>query len=99
MEPTPGQQTTYEVPAPETLTMQELDDVLEITGIDVMDPVQVRRPAKVLAALVTWQRRRNGETVDFDAVYRTLTASQVRIQGRDAAGNPTSPPAVLNAER
>lgn len=79
-------ETVWEIPHPDSLTMAQLDEVLATTGVDVMglDGAQVGR---VLAAIVTWQRRRNGETVEFDQVYATLTNRQVRVTAVD----PTTP--------
>lgn len=78
--------TTWHVPDPTTLTMAELDEVLALTGIDVNNPTV--QPGRILAALVCWQRRRNGEPVDFDTVYRTMTTGSVTM----TRVGPTVPP-------
>lgn len=76
---------TYEVPHPESLTMQELDEVLIMTGIDIAEAQAsgIGMGGRVLAALVTWSRRRGGETVTFDEVYRTLRGNQIRLTKLD----------------
>ncbi len=77
---------TWEVPHPDSLTMAELDQVLALTGIDVQG-VDAAQPGRVVAAIVTWHRRKAGETVSFDDVYATLTNRQVRFTTLD----PTQP--------
>jgi hypothetical protein len=71
--------TTWEIPHPATLTMAELDDIMEATGVDVQAPGATVRPGKVLAAIVVWSRRNAGEILDLDQVYRTLTMESVRF--------------------
>jgi hypothetical protein len=85
---TPSDQpTVYEVPHPDSLTFAQLDDVLELTGIDVTEARgQARIAGKFLAALVVWARHRAGETVDFDTVYRTMTTNDIRVTRVDPTG-------------
>lgn len=80
-------EASWEVPHPDQLTMAELDEVLEMTGIDIQN-AGAGSSGRVLAALVTWHRKRNGEpSVTFDEVYATLRGRQVRLTGLD----PTPP--------
>lgn len=76
----------WEIPHPDTLTMAQLDEVLATTGIDIANG-GAAGPGHVLAAIVTWTRRKAGETVEFDEVYRTLTNRQIRVTAMD----PTPP--------
>lgn len=73
----------WDVPDPNSLTMAELDEVLELTGIDLQAAQNLGSQGRVLAALVTWTRRRAGELVDFDDVYKTLRGNQVRVTRAD----------------
>ncbi len=84
----PGETVTYHIPDPNTLTMGELDEVMALTGVDVMNPdAGAATPGRVIAALVCWQRSRDGETgLTVDAVYRTLRMGDVRM-----TRNPTPP--------
>jgi hypothetical protein len=68
---------TITVPHPSALTIAELDDVLDATGIDVNDPRM--SVGKVLAALVTFELRRQGEAVTFDDVYQKLRIGNVKM--------------------
>lgn len=82
-------QQTWEIPHPQTLTTADLDEVLELTGVDIMAAQgNLSMGGRVLAALVCWVRNRAGETVTFDEVYRTLVVSNLRVTGVD----PTQPP-------
>lgn len=89
--------TTYTIPAYDNLTLAEMDDVLELTGIDVSDPeTRMRRPMRIAAALITWQANRNGDPVTFEKIYTTLKASDVVIATpQDAEGNSLGPPVAL----
>lgn len=79
--------TVYEVPHPDTLTFAELDEVMDLTGIDVAESRGSASVAgKVLAALVVWSRHRAGEKVDFDTVYRTMRTSNIRLSRVDPTG-------------
>lgn len=89
--------TTYTIPAYDSLTLAEMDDVLEITGIDVSDPDTRRmRPMKIAAALITWQANRKGDPVTFDHIYTNLRMSDVVATPLDAEGNPTGPAVALS---
>lgn len=91
--------TTYTIPAFDELTLAELDDVLELTGIDVSDPgLRLNRPMKIAAALICWQANKNGDPVTFEKIYTTLKASDVVVRATpmDAEGNPTGPAVALS---
>lgn len=89
---------TYEIPAFDSLTLAEMDDVLDMTGIDVGDPELRRvRPMKIAAALITWKANRAGDPVTFEHIYTTLKASDVVIATpQDAEGKPLGPPVALS---
>jgi hypothetical protein len=79
--------TVYEVPHPDTLTFAELDEVMELTGIDIAESRGSKSVAgKVLAALVVWTKHRAGEQVDFDTVYRTMRTNDIRLSRVDPTG-------------
>lgn len=70
----------WEVPHPESLTMAELDEVLAVTGVDVTADITW---GKMIAALVVWTRRNNGENVTVEDVYRTVRMSEVKVSKVD----------------
>lgn len=90
--------TTYTIPAYDALTLAEMDDVLEMTGIDVSDPDTRRlRPMRIAAALITWQANRNGDPVTFEHIYTTLKASDVVVATPlDSEGKDLGPPVALS---
>lgn len=89
---------TYSIPAYDQLTLAELDDVLDLTGIDVSDPeTRMMRPMKIAAALITWQANKNGDPVTFEHIYTTLKAADVvQATPQDGRGNAIGPTVALS---
>ncbi len=88
----PGETVTYLIPDPNTLSMADLDEVMALTGVDVVNPdATAVSPGRVIAALVCWQRTRDGEPdLTVDGVYKTLHMGEVRMTRFPTPPTPTA---------
>jgi hypothetical protein len=68
--------TRWEIPAPQALTLGELDEVWALTGIDVMSPESMT-PGRIIAAMVVWQSHKRGTPMTLDEVLRTVSMADI----------------------
>lgn len=79
------------IPSPTKLTYEQMDEIAEMTGVDLTDMANLPK-GKLFAAIATWARVQNGENVNFETVYKAGTLGDL-VSADEGESDPLDQPA------